>query len=39
MNDINLRAVLLAAVSSFLPGGVWYSPGLFGRLWNRGSRR
>ena len=31
---MNLRAVLLAAVSSFLLGGLWYSPALFGRLWN-----
>ena len=31
---MNLWAVLLAAVSSFLLGGLWYSPVLFGRLWN-----
>ena len=31
---MNFWAVLLAAVSSFLLGGLWYSPALFGRLWN-----
>jgi hypothetical protein len=30
---MNLRAALLAAVSSFLPGGLGYSPALFGRVW------
>lgn len=31
---MNVWAVLLAAVSSFLLGGLWYSPVLFGRAWN-----
>ena len=31
---MNPWAVLLAAVSSFLLGGLWYSPLLFGRIWN-----
>ncbi|MBN8481331.1 MAG: DUF1761 domain-containing protein [Xanthomonadales bacterium] len=26
--------VLLAAVSSFVLGGLWYSPVLFGKVWN-----
>lgn len=30
---MNLWAILLAALSSFLLGGLWYSPVLFGRLW------
>lgn len=30
---MNFFAVLLAAVSSFLLGGLWYSPVLFGRIW------
>lgn len=30
----NHWAVLLAAVSSFMLGGLWYSPVLFGRAWN-----
>jgi hypothetical protein len=32
--DINIWAVLLAAVSSFMLGGLWYSPALFGKMWN-----
>ena len=35
MNDMNLGAVLTAAVSAFLLGGAWYSPLLFGRIWAR----
>jgi len=31
---MNYWAVLLAAVSSFMLGGLWYSPVLFGRAWN-----
>ena len=31
---MNLWAILLAAVSSFFLGGLWYSPVLFGRIWN-----
>ena len=31
---MNTWAVLLAAVSSFFLGGLWYSPALFGRAWN-----
>jgi hypothetical protein len=33
MPEINIWAVLLAAVTSFLLGGLWYSPVLFGRRW------
>lgn len=33
MDSINLWAVLAAALSSFLLGGVWYGP-LFGKTWN-----
>lgn len=28
-------AILVAALSSFLLGGLWYSPALFGNTWNR----
>ena len=35
MADVNLWAVLVAAASSFALGGLWYSPALFGKLWNR----
>jgi hypothetical protein len=31
---MNIWTVLLAAVSSFLVGGLWYSPVLFGKAWN-----
>ena len=31
---MNHWAVLLAAVSSFVLGGLWYSEALFGRIWN-----
>lgn len=30
--DINLFAVFIAAVSTFMIGGIWYGP-LFGKLW------
>lgn len=30
---INYWAVLVAAVSSFILGGLWYSPMLFGKAW------
>ena len=32
---MNYWAVLLAAAPSFVLGGLWYSPRLFGRIWNR----
>ena len=31
---MNLWPVLVAAVSSFVVGGLWYSPMLFGKRWN-----
>jgi len=31
---MNYLAIVTAAVSSFLLGGLWYSPLLFGRIWN-----
>lgn len=31
---MNLWIVLLAGVSSFIVGGLWYSPALFGKTWN-----
>jgi len=34
---MNLWAVLLAAAASFLLGGLWYSPAVFGRIWNAGN--
>lgn len=35
MANINLLAVIVAAASSFLLGGLWYSAALFGNVWNR----
>ncbi len=34
-DEINIFAVLAAALSAFALGGLWYSPMLFGRLWQR----
>lgn len=33
MASINYLAVLVAALSTFLIGGLWYSPALFQRAW------
>jgi hypothetical protein len=33
MSTINWWAVLAAGISSFVLGGVWYSPALFGNAW------
>lgn len=33
MGNINWLAVLVAGISSFVVGGIWYSPGLFGKAW------
>jgi hypothetical protein len=35
MPEINFVAVVIAAVASFLLGGLWYSPVLFGKVWQR----
>jgi len=35
MPEINWLAVLVAAIASFLLGGIWYSNALFGRVWQR----
>ncbi|GMM84328.1 DUF1761 domain-containing protein [Pseudoalteromonas sp. MTN2-4] len=34
--ELNYWAILLAALSSFMLGGLWYSPMLFGRTWLEG---
>lgn len=31
---MNIWIVLIAAASSFVVGGLWYSPMLFGKIWN-----
>jgi hypothetical protein len=35
MPSVNLIAVLLCAVSSLVLGGIWYSPMLFAKPWQR----
>src|SRR5690349_4926191 len=35
MPEINWIAVLVAGVASFVLGGLWYSPVLFGKAWQR----
>jgi hypothetical protein len=35
MDNVNYVAAVVAALSSFLIGGVWYSPLLFARAWQR----
>ena len=35
MPEVNWLAVLTAAISSFLLGGLWYSPALFFKAWQR----
>ena len=31
--QLNIWAVLVAALSTFLIGGLWYSPAIFGKAW------
>lgn len=33
MDQFNIWAVLVAAISTFLIGGLWYSPAIFGKAW------
>ena len=35
MPEVNFLAVALAAFASFMLGGLWYSPVLFGKSWQR----
>lgn len=35
MPEVNYLAVALAAFASFMLGGLWYSPALFGKVWQR----
>ena len=37
MSTINWVAVLVAGISAFVIGGIWYSPGLFGKAWMKDS--
>jgi hypothetical protein len=38
LHTLNLWAVLTAATSAFVVGGLWYSPALFGVLWKKANR-
>src|SRR5688572_8924949 len=38
MDTINWLAILVAGISSFMLGGVWYSPALFGNAWMKENR-
>ena len=38
MKSVNVLAVLLAALSTFAIGGLWYSPLLFQRAWMNANR-
>ena len=35
MPEVDWIAVMVAAIASFLLGGLWYSPLLFGKVWQR----
>jgi hypothetical protein len=37
MPEVNWLAVLTAAFSAFLLGGLWYSPAMFLKAWQRGA--
>jgi hypothetical protein len=37
MPQVNLIAVLLCGVASLVLGGIWYSPMLFAKAWQRGA--
>ena len=37
MSSINWLAVLVAGLSALVIGGIWYSPGLFGKAWMKDS--
>ena len=37
MPDVNWIAVLLCGVSSLVLGGIWYSPMLFAKAWQKGA--
>ncbi len=35
MEGLNIWAVIVAALSTFMIGGLWYSPAVFGKPWMR----
>jgi hypothetical protein len=38
IHDLNILAILAATVSAFLLGGLWYSPLLFVKAWQKANR-
>jgi len=38
MGTVNWLAILVAGISAFVLGGVWYSPALFGKAWMKENR-
>jgi hypothetical protein len=38
MPEINWLAVIAAAISTFALGGLWYSPAMFFKAWQRGAQ-
>lgn len=38
IQSINWLAVLVAGISAFVVGGIWYSPSLFGKAWMKDSK-
>ena len=38
MSSFNWWTVLVAGLSAFVVGGIWYSPGLFGNAWMKDSK-
>ncbi|HZR27671.1 MAG TPA: DUF1761 domain-containing protein [Terriglobales bacterium] len=37
-HTLNIWAILAAAISAFLVGGLWYSPVVFGAAWKKANR-
>ncbi len=35
LHTLNIWAILVAAISAFVLGGLWYAPFLFGKAWQR----
>ena len=35
MHTLNIWAILVSTISAFVLGGLWYSPAVFGKAWQR----
>jgi hypothetical protein len=35
IHDVNVLSILVATISAFVLGGLWYSPLLFGKAWQK----